>query len=144
MSQELLKIVCRKCQHWIRATPKEVEKYEANVDDFKCELCWIDPKKPRRIEQYHECSRCFQVYASTGTCECPEEVYKITATYDPDNKWTNAKKLHEDVAGFNAKTDRLVHEKFRDKRLEVENRNKHVEDLLVETVGLLKKLVKKN
>ena len=139
------KIICKHCQHFIRVDKASAEKFEDNPEDFKCELCFVEPGKPKLVRTLVHCAECRQTYDSRSNCECPPKFSKITVDFNPGHKRSDKdmKRFFEDQEGYNAKTTRIFNNKVLSKRLEAEQRQIRVDENLIKIAELLQKLVEK-
>ena len=135
------KIICKKCQHFIRVDKGSAEKFENEPESFECELCFVKPGEPKLVRSLIHCATCTQTYDSRTNCECEPPHSTISIIYDPKNVWMRKDRFNSDPKGYNAETTRIVKNKERNKRLEAEQRQIRVDKNLELTVELLQKLV---
>ena len=138
-SQDTFKIICQKCQHFIRVTKITAEQYEDDPESFHCELCYVEPGKPIRLRTLINCATCTQTYDSKSSCLCPPKTSTITITYDPKGVWMKHNKVNEQQEAD--KTNRQFNKLIRNRKLEAEQRQIRVDTNLEKTVELLGKLV---
>ena len=139
---EEFKIICKLCGHWIKVDKASMEKYEANPDDYKCELCYQNPKGPFGLRQLVACANCNQTFLSTSSCECPIPQSSIKMWMDPKGVWIKKSRHKDDNPSYDQATMRKFNSKVRNKRLEAEERSINIEKQLIETNKLLRKLLK--
>ena len=140
-SNDEYKLICRQCQHYELVSKATLEKYENNLEDFHCELCYVDPGKPRIVRSLIHCATCSQTYDSHSNCSCPPAFSTITIVTDPKGVWMKNKRFNSDPEGYNTETNRIVHKKIVNRKKEVEERQIRVDKNLELTVVLLQKLV---
>jgi len=141
------KVTCKQCQHFIWTDKATSEDYENGVKEFHCELCYVEPGKPKLVRSFVHCGTCNQTYGSMGSCECLPEMSSIRIVYDPKAKWMKPNRVGFDKNSEKAesqKTMRMFNNRVRNKRIEAEERQIKDSENLQKLVELLSKKEAKN
>lgn len=144
---EEYRVRCKNCQHFIWTDKATSEKYEDGQDGYHCDLCWIEPGKPRLVRSLINCTECTQTYDSLSNCECLPKMSSIKIVYDKDHKWMKPSRVGFDKNSEKAeeqKTMRMFNNRVRNRKLEAEQRQIRMDENLQKMVGLLEKKEVKN
>jgi len=141
--QDQYKIICQQCQHFVRVEKTIAEQYESDPESFHCELCYVAPGEVKHLlRKFDHCANCGQTFDSKSSCECPVPTSTISITYDPKGVWMKHNKVNEQQEMEN--TQREFNKIVRNRKIEQEERNKRIEELLTQNNELLRKILEKD
>ena len=134
------KVICSSCKHYKSYDEESIKKFEANPEEFDCELCHFNhPGHPKFVGHYYQCGFCSQVSRS-DSCDCQESleanVSTIKIVYNPKNQYPSRfNRVNEKEE--EGKTNREFNKIVRNKKLEKLEREIRMDKNLQRLVELM-------